>query len=254
MKRILIVDDSSVMRKNLRLILSREGYEVVAEASNGEEARRLYRVNRPDLVTMDITMPVMNGIDAVKAIRQEDPEARIIVISAFDQRNMLFEAMENGAKHYMIKPITAEKLLQAVTQVLKNSGRDPAGPESSDTGARSGPTGEDKTLSQPPSGGFTVENREGIFVMNIPGPAAGIHLPQAGQALQGLLFIRPLSVEFALRGLEDLQEGDWESLRTMIGQIRSAGGLASLSADHTVLGERIRRHFPDVPLKETGRA
>lgn len=256
MKRILIVDDSSVMRKNLRLILSREGYDIVAEATNGEEARRVYAALRPDLVTMDITMPVMNGIDAVKAITKEYPEARIIVISAFDQRSMLFEAMENGARHYIIKPITAEKLVHAVRQVLEaaagnghgsGTAMDPGRDSESDSNGRL-LIGDNGTA--PPQLEFCVENRNGAFVMKMPGPDLGEHLPKARQALQGLLFIRPLTVEFAITGTEHLSSHDLESLLTMAGQIHHAGGSLTLSGDRAGLIHTLRNALPGVPVME----
>ncbi len=118
MATILIVDDSAIMRKNLRSILTQAGHTVIAEAANGSEACLAYITHSPDLVTMDVTMPVMTGIEAVRKIVASDPQARIIVISAFDQRSMLFEAMELGAKQYIIKPITAEKLNAVVHKVL----------------------------------------------------------------------------------------------------------------------------------------
>jgi two-component system chemotaxis response regulator CheY len=118
MANILVVDDSAIMRKNLRNILTKAGYNVIAEATNGLEAYQAFEKHRPDLVTMDITMPVMDGIQAVKKIIGSFPEAKIVVISAFDQRSMLFEAMENGAKHYIIKPITADKLLGVISEML----------------------------------------------------------------------------------------------------------------------------------------
>jgi two-component system chemotaxis response regulator CheY len=123
MTTVLIVDDSPIMRRNLRSILTQAGCQVIAEAGNGEEGFQAYEKHQPDLVTMDITMPIMNGIHAVKKIVSAYPEARIIVISAFDQRNMVFEAMESGARNYIIKPITAEKLLQKLDQVLQEDNR-----------------------------------------------------------------------------------------------------------------------------------
>jgi len=116
--RILIVDDSIIMRRNLKTILTQAGHSVIAEASNGKEAFIEYEKCMPDLVTMDITMPIMNGIDAVKNIIDRFPEAKIIMISALDQRNMVFEALENGAKHYIVKPITPDDVCGTVNTVI----------------------------------------------------------------------------------------------------------------------------------------
>jgi YesN/AraC family two-component response regulator len=116
--KILIVDDSMIMRRNLKTVLTQAGHSIIAEASNGKEALVEYDKHLPDLVTMDITMPIMNGIEAVKKIICKYPEARIIMISALDQRNMVFEALENGAKHYIIKPITPDNVLAVLDTVL----------------------------------------------------------------------------------------------------------------------------------------
>ncbi len=116
--RILIVDDSMIMRRNLKTILIQAGHSIIAEASNGKEAFIEYEKHMPDLVTMDITMPIMNGIEAVKKIINKFPEAKIVMISALDQRNMVFEALENGAKHYVIKPIAPENVLAVLDSVL----------------------------------------------------------------------------------------------------------------------------------------
>ncbi len=118
MASVLVVDDSIIVRRNLKVILSQAGHRVVAEASNGKEAYGEYERHRPDIITMDITMPVMNGIESVKKIISAFPDARVVMISALDQRNMVFEALENGAKHYIIKPITPEKVLSVLDAVM----------------------------------------------------------------------------------------------------------------------------------------
>lgn len=121
MASVLVVDDSVIMRKNLKSILFAAGHEVIGEASNGAQALIEYDKYKPDLVTMDITMPGMNGIDTIKKIMNKYPAAKIIVISALDQKSMVLEALENGAKHYLIKPVTLEKTIDVVNTVLKSS-------------------------------------------------------------------------------------------------------------------------------------
>ncbi|MBT9253403.1 MAG: response regulator [Brockia lithotrophica] len=117
-KRILIVDDAAFMRMMLKDILKRGGYEVVGEAANGVEAVALYRELRPDLVTMDITMPEMDGISALKQIRTLDPEAKVIMVSAMGQQAMVIEAIQSGARDFIVKPFQAERVLEAVRKVL----------------------------------------------------------------------------------------------------------------------------------------
>lgn len=119
MAKILIVDDSIIMRKNLEYLLKQEGHEVVGQAINGKQAVSMYETLHPDLVTMDISMPMMSGTDAVTEIIKLDPLAKIVMISAINQKQMVFEAIKNGAKHYIVKPIEVENLLKTIDAVLK---------------------------------------------------------------------------------------------------------------------------------------
>ena len=117
-KRILVVDDAAFMRMMIKNILSKNGYEIVGEAENGQVAIELYKKLKPDLVTMDITMPEMNGIDGVKAIREFDPDAKIIMCSAMGQQAMVMEAIQAGAKDFIVKPFQQDRILQAIGRVL----------------------------------------------------------------------------------------------------------------------------------------
>lgn len=117
-KRVMLVDDTAFMRRMLRDILSREGFEVAAEASNGREAVEAYRQTRPDLVIMDITMPEMDGIAAVREIVSNDPAARIVMCSALGQQELIIEALESGARDFIVKPFLPHKVLEAVHKVM----------------------------------------------------------------------------------------------------------------------------------------
>jgi two-component system chemotaxis response regulator CheY len=128
---VLVVDDSSIMRRNLSAILSNAGHTIVAEAINGELGVREYKRHKPDLVTMDITMPVLDGISAVKQIIELDPEAQVVMISSLDQKSMVLTALQNGARHYVIKPFTPEKVLQVIDDVLGTSQSKQQRPEDS---------------------------------------------------------------------------------------------------------------------------
>lgn len=118
MATILIVDDAGVVRNLLRVYLEKAGHTVIAEANNGKEACILYEKHRPDLVTMDITMPSMSGIEAIKTIIQFDQKAKIIVVSAIGLKARIIEAIQAGAKHFIVKPFTSEKVCQIVNKVL----------------------------------------------------------------------------------------------------------------------------------------
>ncbi|MBE3573797.1 MAG: response regulator [Moorella humiferrea] len=117
-KRVLVVDDAAFMRMMIKDILTKNGYEVVGEADNGQKAVAMYQELRPDVVTMDITMPEMDGIAAVKAIKQIDPNARIIMCSAMGQQLMVMEAIQAGARDFIVKPFQQDRVLQALEKVL----------------------------------------------------------------------------------------------------------------------------------------
>jgi two-component system chemotaxis response regulator CheY len=116
--KVLVVDDAAFMRMMVKDILRKGGYEVIGEAEDGTRAIERYKDLRPDLVTMDITMPDMDGIKAVKEIRQVDPRARIIMCSAMGQQAMVIDAIRAGAKDFVVKPFQPERVLEAVRKVL----------------------------------------------------------------------------------------------------------------------------------------
>ncbi|MCC6444586.1 MAG: response regulator [Armatimonadetes bacterium] len=117
-KRILIVDDALFMRMNLKNILTQNGYEVVGEAANGKEAIQKYQDLKPDLVTMDITMPEMDGLTAVKELKQIDPAACVIMCTAMGQKNLVIEAIQAGAKDFIVKPFQPDRVVEGVKKVL----------------------------------------------------------------------------------------------------------------------------------------
>lgn len=118
MAKILIVDDAAFMRMMIKDILTKNGYEVVAEAANGVEAVELYKSHQPDLVTMDITMPEMDGIEAVKQIKAVNPAAKVIMCSAMGQQSMVMDAIKAGANDFIVKPFQADRVLEAVKKIL----------------------------------------------------------------------------------------------------------------------------------------
>ena len=118
-KRILIVDDAAFMRMMIKDILTKHGFLIVGEAENGLLAVEKYKELKPDLVTMDITMPEMDGIAAVKEIRRNDPYARIIMCSAMGQQPMVIDAIQAGARDFIVKPFQPDRVLEAVTKALE---------------------------------------------------------------------------------------------------------------------------------------
>jgi len=116
--KVLIVDDAAFMRMMVRDILTKNGYEVVGEAGDGAQAVEKYRELKPDLVTMDITMPEMDGIQALKEIKKIDPNARVIMCSAMGQQAMVIDAIQAGAKDFIVKPFQADRVIEAIKKTL----------------------------------------------------------------------------------------------------------------------------------------
>lgn len=120
--KVLIVDDALFMRMMLRDILSKNGFEVVGEAEDGFEAVEQYKALKPDLVTMDIVMPQMDGITAVKNILASDPDAVIVMCSAMGQQALILEALEAGARDFITKPFSPNRVVETVRRILKLDG------------------------------------------------------------------------------------------------------------------------------------
>lgn len=118
MAKILIVDDANFMRMMLKDILTKAGHEVVGEAEDGKAALERYKELTPDLVTMDITMPNVNGIEAVKSIRAYDSKARVIMCSAMGQQVMVIDAIQAGAKDFVVKPFQRDRVLEAIEKAM----------------------------------------------------------------------------------------------------------------------------------------
>ena len=117
-KNILICDDAAFMRMMIKDILTKNGYNVVGEAENGLKAVEKYSETKPDLVLMDITMPEMDGIQALKKIKEQDPGATVIMCSAMGQQAMVIESIQAGAKDFIVKPFQADRVIEAVKTVV----------------------------------------------------------------------------------------------------------------------------------------
>ncbi len=116
--RVLIVDDSAFMRTVLRKMLEEEGFEIVAEAGNGLEAIKMAKEHQPDVVTLDITMPEMDGVTALPGIIAEAPETKVIMCSAMGQQSMVVDAIKAGAKDFIVKPFQKARVVQAIENAL----------------------------------------------------------------------------------------------------------------------------------------
>lgn len=227
MAKILVVDDSSITRRNLSTILTEAGHKVIAEAPNGELAFKEYERHMPDLVTMDITMPLLDGIGAVKKIIKHYPDANIIMISALDQKQMVLSAIQCGARHYIIKPFNSDKVLNVVEEVLLFS--ENAAKHSANVSTKIDDTIneieatiheldstlnkiEDSSISSKvqikmPSMPFTVLNKTQelhiILAKNIqPGNFSSLEM-----IVQGFLYINAILVNVDLQDMEHIDDG-----------------------------------------------
>jgi two-component system chemotaxis response regulator CheY len=118
-KRVLVVDDAAFMRMAIKNILQKNNYEVVGEAENGLEGVKKYLELKPDLVTMDITMPEMTGLDALKQIKKIDSGAKVVMVSAMGQESMVRDSIIHGAKSFIVKPFKEEHVVQTVSKILE---------------------------------------------------------------------------------------------------------------------------------------
>ena len=121
-KRILIVDDSFYMRTMLKNMLTDAGYDVVGEAANGQQALEMAVATNPDLITLDVIQPDNTGLDVLKGIRQQQPDAKVVMCSAVGQETIVNEAIENGALAYIVKPFSEERVLEIVGSALQGDG------------------------------------------------------------------------------------------------------------------------------------
>jgi len=119
-KRLLVVDDAMIMRAIIKDTAKKAGWEIVGEATNGAEAVTRYQELRPDMTTLDIVMPEMDGVAALRAIRGEDPQAKVVMISAIDQRAKLNEGIQLGALDFMVKPFDKQRLLSLFQTYLSS--------------------------------------------------------------------------------------------------------------------------------------
>lgn len=230
MPRILVVDDSAVMRRNLVFTLTKAGHTVVAEGADGGQALHLYRTHSPDLVTMDITMPEVNGIEAVKMIIEEFPKAKIVMVSALDQKQMVLEALKCGAKHYIIKPINTENLISVINKVL---GYVPPTPGAKVETVVTNKLEPLKEQAEPePDTPFMVRNIDSMFYIKITKLLSMDNVGSLLQATQGLLYVQPLKVAIDFGEIEVLPDELLNKIAEAVNLILGARGRVTVNAQN----------------------
>ena len=218
MARILVVDDARIMRKMIGSILIKAGHTVVGEAADGGEAHLMYKTHLPDLVTMDITMPGINGIDAVRLIMQDYPKAKIIMVSALTQKNMVFDALQLGAKHYLIKPVTYDSVVSVIQKVL---GVETGGKVQNENS---------KPTTQPP---FAIESINNTFQIKLTTFLTEDNFISLHQAVQGLLYVKPLNVALDFGNIEFLPNSLLDKLSGLVKAIKAVNGVTKVVSRNT---------------------
>jgi YesN/AraC family two-component response regulator len=207
MLKILIVDDSNFMRKNLGQMFSQLGHEVVGEAGNGVEAYHAYCKLKPDLLTMDVTMPKMEGTEAVKNIIADFPDAKIIMISALSQKDIVYDAITAGALTFLAKPVKAENVVKALRKIF------PIEKLVSET-----------QFDQFKHIFFKIQLKEEVFNIVISDETDGHPITSLPKAMDGILMVTPLKVVIDYGRMEKLPKEILEMVVTDFKKIKEIGG------------------------------
>jgi DNA-binding NarL/FixJ family response regulator len=248
MAKILVVDDSYIMRMKIKTMLTNAGHDVVGEASNGEQAIIEYTQKQPDIVTMDISMPVMDGVSALRMIMSKFPRARVIVISALEKKNMVLTALDSGARNYLLKPIDEVKLMKVIDNVLKDDKPPKKLWMNGDTTEEEEAIAFDlETEIKTP---FSIDNKSGTLVINIGKTLHAENFSALSNAVQGLLFIKPLSIIINFGKVEDLEEELLEGIKKMIASIKAVNGSVKLAAASDIIREKLTGSMSSVKLIE----
>lgn len=230
MAKILIVDDSIVMRNNLEYMLTKEGHKVVGKATNGKEAVTLYKELKPDLVTMDISMPILNGVDAVSQIISHDSEAKIIMISALNQKQILFDAIKRGARHYIIKPLETQDVVNIVNKVL-------AQPKTLIKEDRNKKQEEINTKIE----NFQIKNINGAFVISIGGQMDNEALNALDLTVQGLILVKPLKIVMDFGDMQDIQDEVLVFVQTLSQKMSQIDGDLSYNIKSSIIKGKLNQ-------------
>lgn len=223
MARILIVDDSLVMRRNLEYILKYAGHTVVGQAVNGKQAIIMYSELEPDIVTMDISMPVMSGVEAVEQIINMDKKARIIMVSALSQKQNVFEAIQKGALHYITKPIDHDNLLATINEVLNENF---VGKVDSSQLSHTIP-------------GFKIENANGKFVVYFNSNIGLKDFSGLDTAIKGLLFVKPLHIIFDFGNIENIDDEVLQPILKLAKIVQESDGFVEHRTASLILQRRL---------------
>ncbi len=203
MATVLIVDDARVMRHKLRKMIEAVGHSIVAEASNGLDAFTVYKQYVPDLVTMDVSMPTMDGIQAVEKIIKTYPDARIIMTTSHKEKSTVLKAIKAGAKHYIVKPVRIQKIQEVFNQVF---------PEDK----------EIRIIKEPEP--FEIDHRDEVFFVTIYYNFREQHIDSIVNSVEPLLEELELKIVFDLSNVEVMSQENINGLGGLMVRIVEANG------------------------------
>ncbi len=235
---VLIVDDDSSTRRLLRHFLIGEGLEVVDEANDAFEAKRMYNKYKPDLVTMDINMPGIDGIEGVKRIIKIDPEAVIIMVTAYGEKEKVLEAIKAGAKNYILKPLNRAAIRKIIdTVIAENKIKKEQQPPAAEEIREDNDTPAGEAQEEP----FDITNPEGgKFYINInPGLDQG-GFEKLSRAVEGILIIKPTKIMLNFDKIDDLNPEVRDLIVGLIKNITESHGIIDVLASKNV---SVNNHF-----------
>jgi two-component system chemotaxis response regulator CheY len=255
MATVLIVDDSSMARRNLKNILISEGHSVLAEATNGVQAFVEYENHKPDLVTMDITMPIMNGIDGTKKILATYPNAKIIMVSALNQKLMVLEALKNGAKHYIVKPFSYEKVVEVVSDVLNMPSKSVKGNinyaavqkilDKKPNIQSILPSKSEVTVLRP----FFIETKDGVSVINLTRSMSEKNIAALKLGIQRISSIKPTKVVFNFGDIESIEDNTFCKIAEIFNYILDQEGSCTMVSSNQNFVLNISAKGNSIPIK-----
>ncbi len=255
MATVLIVDDSSMARRNLKNILISAGHTVLAEATNGVQAFVEYENHKPDFVTMDINMPILNGIDGTKKILRAYPNAKVIIVSALNKKLMILSALQNGAKHYIVKPYSYEKVIEVVNEVLQLSCKLSSEDFTSTIAQKQSKSSLSTLLVQQKKNEsivtrpFFIENKNGISVINISKCMCNKNLPALKLGIQRISQIKPIRIIFNFGDIEVIDENTFNGIKEIFKNILTLDGSCIMTSSNQNFVLNISGKENSLPIK-----
>lgn len=254
MATVLIVDDSSMARRNLKNILVSAGHIVLAEATNGVQAFVEYENHKPDLVTMDITMPILNGIDSTKKIMHSYPNAKVIIVSALNQKLMILDALQNGAKHYIVKPFSYEKVIEVVNEVLQLSCKSSVNvfncsidqkQSAYNASPRYVQQHNEQTFIRP----FFIESKDGVSVINISKSMCNTNLSALKLGVQRLSLSKPIKVVFNFGDVEIIEDDTFKGIKELFKNLLTLEGSCIMTSSNQNFVMNISEKDDSLPIR-----